>query len=139
MKGFKKILIAVNGSKEVLKKGLQLAGDEGCWVTVIKVIPPYEGDLSLVGIRNIREALDGGGEHAVAEINDVAKAEGSLVKTRLEEGKIHEKIVEVAEDERCDIIVMGRNAKKGIRKFFGDGIINKVMRHAHCPVLVVDA
>jgi len=139
MKGFKKILIAVNGSKDVLKQGLQLAGDEGCWVTVIKVMPPYEGDLSLVGIKNVREVLGGGGENAVEEINDVAKAEGCLVKTRLEEGKIHEKIVEVAEDERCDIIVMGRNEKKGIRKFFGDGIIHKVMQRAHCPVLVVDA
>lgn len=139
MKGFKKILIAVNGSKNVLKKGLQLADDEGCWVTVIKVIPSYEGDLSLVGIKNIRQALSGAGDDEVEEINSVAKAEGYLVKTRIEEGKIHEKIVEVAEDERCDIIVMGRKVKKGIRKFFGGGIIDKVTRYAHCPVLVVDA
>ena len=118
MKGFKKILIAVNGSKGVLRQGLKLAGDEGCWVTVIKVMPPYEGDLSLVGINNIRDVLNGGGDNAVEEINEVAKTEGCLVKTRLEEGKVHEKIVEVAEDERCDIIVMGRNAKKRYQEVF---------------------
>lgn len=43
MKGYRKILIAVNGSKDVLLKGLKLAGDEKCWVTVVKVLPPYEG------------------------------------------------------------------------------------------------
>ncbi|MBI4690885.1 MAG: hypothetical protein HY754_11580, partial [Nitrospirae bacterium] len=57
MKGYRKILIAVNGSKEVLRQGLKLAYDEECWVTVIKVIPPYEGDLNLTGIKNIGDVL----------------------------------------------------------------------------------
>lgn len=139
MKGFKKILIAVNGSNNVLRDGLKLAGDEGCWVTVIKVIPPYEGDINLVGIKNIGEVLNSGGAKSIKEINDIAKADGYLIKTRLEEGCIHEKILEVAEDERCDIIVMGRHAKKGLRRYFGNGILTKVMKNAHCPVLVVDA
>lgn len=139
MKGFKKILIAVNGSKDLLKQGLKLAGDEGCWVTVVKVIPPYEGDLNLVGIKNIQQVLNGEGEHAIKEINELAKTEGYLVKARLEEGKIHEKIVEVAEDERCDIIIMGRKPKKGLMKYIGGRVLKKVTELAPCPVLVVDA
>ena len=139
MKGFKKILIAVNGSKNLLRQGLKLADDEGCWVTVIKVIPEYEGDLNLVGIRNIREVLDGEGAKAVEEINEVVRAERCMVKTRLEKGKVHEKIVEVAEDEHCDIIVMGRNVKKGIGRYFGNRTFNKVAKLAPCPVLVVNA
>lgn len=139
MKGFKKVLIAVNGSTSLLKQGLKLAGDEGCWVTVVKVFPPYEGDLNLVGIKNIREVLTGEGQKAVEEINSTANAESTLVKTRLEAGKIHEKIIEVAEEECCDIIVMGRKVKNGIRKYFGGSILNKVMKYAPCPVLVVDA
>lgn len=139
MKGFKKILIAVNGSKNLLRQGMTLADDEGCWVTVIKVIPEYEGDLNLVGIKNIREVLDGEGEKAVEEINEVAKAERCMIKTRLEKGKIHEKIVEVAEEELCDIIVMGRKVKKGISRYFGNRTLNKVAKLAPCPVLVVNA
>ena len=139
MKGFKKILIAVNGSKNLLKQGLKLADDEGCWVTVVKVIPEYEGDLNLVGISNIREVLDGKGEAAVEEINEVARAERCMIKTRLEKGKIHEKIVEVAEDELCDIIVMGRKVKKGISRYFGNRTFSKVAKLAPCPVLVVNA
>jgi nucleotide-binding universal stress UspA family protein len=139
MKGYKKILIAVNESLEVLRHGLRLASDESCWVTIVKVVPPYDGDLNLVGIRNIREVLNSGSEKAADAIRNAAEAERGLVKTRIEEGRIHEKIVEVAEDERCDLIVMGRRNRKGLMKFIGNNVITKVLRTAPCPVLVVEA
>lgn len=140
MKGYRKILIAVNGSKDVLTQGLQLAYDEKCWVTVVKVIPSYEGDLNLTGIKNIEDALNSEGANAVAEMKDVAKAEGALIKTRLEEGKTHEKIIEVAEEERCDLIILGAQKKKNrLLKIFGDNTIEKVIQEAPCPVLVVGA
>jgi nucleotide-binding universal stress UspA family protein len=137
MKGYRKILIAVNGSKDVLKEGLQLARDEKCWVTVVKVIPPYKGDLNLVGIKNIEDVLDNDGARAVSDIKDIAKKEGALIKTRLEEGEVDKKIVEVAEDERCDLIIMGAQKRNWLRKFFGDNVVEKVINHAPCPVLVV--
>lgn len=151
MKGYRKILIAVNGSKDVLKEGLQLAHDEKCWVTVVKVIPPYDGDLDLVGIKNIEDVLCSDGSQAVSVMKDIAKKESALVKIRLEEGEIDKKIVEVAEEERCDLIIMGAQ-KTGsskssrllgvemlnrIRKFFGDNVVEKVIDQAPCPVLVV--
>jgi nucleotide-binding universal stress UspA family protein len=111
MKGYRKILIAMNGSKDVFTQGLQLAHDEKCWVTVVKVIPPYDGDLNLVGIKNIENVLDGDGAKAISEMKDIAKKEGALIKTRLEKGEIDKKIVEVAEDERCDLIIMGADKK----------------------------
>ena len=137
MKGYRKILIAVNGSKEVLVKGLQLASDEKCWVTVVKVIPPYEGDLNLTGIKNIEDVLDSEGRKVISDINSTAEAEGALIKTRLEEGDIHKKIVEVAEEERCDIIIMGSRKRNWIRKIFGDNVVEKVINQAPCPVFVV--
>ncbi|MBZ0155290.1 MAG: universal stress protein [Alphaproteobacteria bacterium] len=62
MKGYRKILIALDGtSREGVAKGLRLAKEERCWITVVKVVPPHEGDLDLVGVRNIDAVLDGGG------------------------------------------------------------------------------
>ncbi len=139
MKGYKKILIAVNSSREVLLQGLKLAQDEGCWITVIKVVPPYEGDINLIGIRNIKDVLNGGGEKTILEIKDFAKANGGFVKARLEEGKIHKKIVEVAEEEECDLIIMGKSRQKGLKKFLGGNILGKVLSTSPCPVLVVDS
>jgi nucleotide-binding universal stress UspA family protein len=139
MKGYRKILIAVNSSKDVLKEGLQLAYDEKCWVTVVKVIPPYEGDLHLTGIKNIEDALNSGVSGAVFEIKDIAKSEGALIKTRVEEGEVDKKIVEVAEEENCDVIIMGGNKTNWFKRLFGKNVIEKVINHAPCPVLVVGA
>ncbi len=137
MKGYRKILIAVNGSKDTLRKGLRLAQDEKCWVTVVKVVPPYDGDLNLTGIKNIEDVLTSSAEKEITEIRNVAQAERTIVKTRLEEGEVHEKIVEVAADEKCDLIIMGNSRTNWLKKLFGKNVIEKVINQAPCPVLVL--
>ncbi len=138
MKGYRKVLIALNGSKEVLEQGIKLAQDEKTWVTVLKVFQPYEGDLNLTGIKNLGDVLDDGSMKTVSEINTIAKAEGALVKTRLESGDVPDRIVEVAQEERCDLIIMGSKKKKGIlSRLFGDHIVEKVIDRAPCPVYVI--
>jgi len=139
MKGYRKVLIAVNGSKDILVQGLRLAYDEECWVTVVKVIPPYEGDINLTGIKNIGDVLDSEGQKEMSEIKDVANAEGALIKTRVEEGDVHKKIVEVAEEEKCDLIIMGAHRQNWIKKLFSGNTVEKVINKAPCPVLVVSA
>jgi len=139
VKGYRKIVIAVNGSKDVLRQGLSLAQDEKCWVTVVKVVPPHNGDLNLVGIRNIGDVLDNGASKERNEIMNIAEAESALVKTRVEEGDIPEKIVEVAEDEKCDLIIMGTNKTSWFKKLFGKNVVERVISQAPCPVLVVGA
>ncbi len=139
MKGYRKILIAVDGSRRVLTQGLRLAEDEKCWVTVVKVVPPNEGDLNLVGIKNISDVLDSGARKDAVRIDAISRGQGSLVKTRIEQGDIPEKIVEVAEDEDCDLIIMGTNRTNWFRKLFGKNVVEKVISQAPCPVLVVGA
>jgi nucleotide-binding universal stress UspA family protein len=138
MKGFRKVLIAVNGSKEVLRQGINLAKDEKTWITVVKVVQPYDGDLDLTGIKNIEDVLDDGGSKAATEIQQIADAEGALVKTRVETGDVSQRIVEVAAEEKCDLIIMGSNKKKGLMsRLFGDHVVEKVISIATCPVYVV--
>ena len=141
MKGCRKLLIAVNGSLDVLRQGIQLADHEKTWITVLKVIPPFEGDLNLTGVKNIGDVLDGGGRLVAAEVGRMAEAERTPIKTRIEEGEVHRKIVEVAKEERCDLIVLGAKKKKGglLGRLFGDRVIEKVIDQAPCPVFVVEA
>jgi nucleotide-binding universal stress UspA family protein len=139
MRGVRKVLIAVNGSKDVLRRGLQLADDEKCWVTVVKVVPENGGDLDLTGVRDVADVLDGGVGRDLREISDIAAGEGALVKTRVESGAIHERILAVAAEERCDVIVLGRRERSWLRRLFGDNVVGKVISRAPCPVLVVGA
>jgi len=139
MKGFRKVLIALNGNKKVLDSGLQMAKEEQTWVIVVKVIPPFEGDLNLTGIKNIEDALDSGVSKVVSQVEADAKSQGALIKTRVKHGNIPDAIVEVADEERCDLIIMGAPKKNWFRKFFGDHAVEKVIDMAHCPVYVVAA
>jgi nucleotide-binding universal stress UspA family protein len=138
MKGYRKVLIAMNGSTDVVKEGIKMAQDEKTWVTVLKVIPANEGDLNLTGIKNIEDVLESGAQKALADARDVADDSGALIRTRLEEGTPAEKIVEVAAEERCDVIILG--AKKTncwLSRLFGDHVIENVIRRAPCPVFGV--
>ena len=138
MKGYRKVLIAMNGSTEVLKQGIKLAKDEKTWITVMKVLRPFDGDLDLTGIKNLNDVFDDGGARAVSDITRIANDEGALIKTRLEQGDVPQKIVEVAEEERCDLIILGAKKKKGfLDRFFGDHVIEKVISRSPCPVFVV--
>lgn len=137
MRGYRKILIAVNGSMDTLRQGLRLASDEKTWVTVIKVIPTYEGDLNLTGVKNIGDVLSSGIEGVVSGINEVASGEGALIKVRVEEGDISSRIKEVAAEERCDLIIMGGRRRTGWSKYFGGGILRRVLDDPPCPVFVV--
>jgi nucleotide-binding universal stress UspA family protein len=139
MRGFRKVLIALNGNKKVLDTGLQMARDEKTWVIVVKVIPQFEGDLNLTGIKNIEDALDSGVSKVVADVEAEAKAQGALIKTRVQKGNVPDAIVEVADEERCDLIIMGAPKKSLFRKFFGDHAVEKVIDMAPCPVYVVAA
>lgn len=140
MNGIRKVLIALNGSREVLSTGIRLAQDEKTWVTVVKVVEPFDGNLDLTGIKNLEDVLDDGGGRALAEVRSMAAAEGALIKTRLEQGDVPRTIVEVAEEERCDLIIMGSKRKKGwFSRIFGDHVVEKVIRQAPCPVFVVGA
>jgi nucleotide-binding universal stress UspA family protein len=140
MKGYRKVLIAMNGSTGVVKEGIKMAQDERTWVTVLKVIPPNEGDLHLTGIKDLGDVLDSGARTALAEARGVATEESALIRTRLEEGSPAEKIVEVAAEERCDVIILGAKRKRDwLERLFGDHVIENVIRRAPCPVFVVGA
>jgi nucleotide-binding universal stress UspA family protein len=137
MKEHRKILIAMNGSKDVLVQGLKLTGMEQVQVTVVKVTPPYEGDLSLVGVRDVGQVLDGISERTVNEIRSIAESAGVAVKVRVEVGEIDKKIVEVAEEEKSDLIIMGAGSQSNVKKLFLGNVLDNVTYQAPCPVLVV--
>jgi len=137
MRGFRKILVALHKSNDTLIKGIRMAQDEGAWITVVKVIPPYEGDLELVGVKNISDVLGSGAQAAIRQANETATSERALVKTRLEEGEADKKIVEVAREERCDLIIMEKDNSNFLMRLLGGNITGKVIKNAPCPVLVV--
>src|SRR4030067_3817651 len=107
MAKYRKILVAIDGSeasKNALKQAVKLANDEKCWITVVSVMPPYEGELELVGVKNIRAAIKKPCEDALVEAEKISVTEGRSIKTVCEEGEVYERIVGIAEAENWGII-----------------------------------
>jgi len=136
----RKILVAVDGSDSsfhALRESFKLASDEKSWITVVSVAPLFEGDLELVGVRDIRTALRQPCEKALSTAIEIAQTERALIKTVCEEGEIYEKIVDLAEAENCDLIVMGRKGTRHLEKTLVGSVTARVIGHSQIDVLVV--
>ena len=75
----------------------------------------------------------------VNEISKKAKENGLAAKSEiLEEGtSIVGTIVEFAENEGIDLIVVGTKGRTGFRRLLFGSVAQGVTVYAHCPVLVV--
>ena len=137
---YRKILVAVDSSessKNALHQAFKLANEEKCWITVTSVVPPYEGEIEILGVKDIRASLRKPCDDALAEVEKIARTERMLVKTVCEEGEIHERIVDLADAENCDVIVMGRRGIRRIERALIGSVTARVIGHTQRDVLVV--
>src|SRR5689334_21130563 len=61
------------------------------------------------------------------------------VHSRLEAGDVYAGILQLAEREPYDLIVMGTHGRSGLSHFLMGSVAEKVMRRAPCPVMTVRA
>lgn len=137
---YKKILVAFDGSesgKNAVRQAFKLANDEKCWITVVSVAPPYHGDLDLVAIKDVMASLRRPCEEALREAEKIAAQEGALIKTVCEEGEPYERIVDLADAENCDVIVMGRRGLRRLERALVGSVTARVIGHTQRDVLVV--
>lgn len=139
MRGYRNLLVTADSSPEALREGLRLAEAENCWLTVLKVVPPFEGDIDLTGVRNVRKVLtcDRAGEWRTWQGR---LREEAAARVRVEQGDLPETINRVAEEEGCDLIIMGAKKSPGrLRRLFEGNLVHRVARGAPCSVMIVDA
>jgi nucleotide-binding universal stress UspA family protein len=92
--------------------------------------PILEEDLERLSEQQGREVLE-------AEVERVRSAGGTVAQTHLMMGGVAREIVHLAEDLGAGLIVMGSKGRGGIRRALMGSVSDSVVRHAHCPVLVV--
>jgi nucleotide-binding universal stress UspA family protein len=66
-----------------------------------------------------------------------AKAAGANATFLVWDGDPGEAIVAAAESENADLIVVGSHGRSGVSRFLIGSVSDYVVRHAHCPVMVV--
>ncbi len=136
----KKMLVAIDGSESsmhALKESFKLARNEKSWITVVSVVPEYKGDLDLVAVGNVMASMRKPCENALHKADELARAEGALIKTVCEEGEAYERIIDLAEAENCELIVMGRRGLSRLERVLVGSVTARVIGHSPIDVLVV--
>lgn len=136
MAKYKKILVAYDGSPSS-RTALQHAFRLAAWIKVVAVIPEFQGELNFTGIGNIKEVMLGPGRQLLAEASGIAKEAGHCILTDLAQGEPYERIVQVAAEENCDCILMGRKGQHHVELGLMGGVTARVIGHTRKDVLVV--
>jgi nucleotide-binding universal stress UspA family protein len=142
MAKYKKILVAYDGSeaaRNALAVSAKLAKQDNSWIKVLSVVPPYDGDLELIGVSNIKETIEGPGEKLLIEAREIADNEGVHVLTNLAQGEPFERISAIADDENCDLIVMGRQGIDHFERELMGSVTARVIGYTDRNILVVPA
>jgi nucleotide-binding universal stress UspA family protein len=140
MDKYRKILVAFDGSesgKNALRESMKFAADENCKVTVISVIPPYEGDLGSLWTDNIKSSMEKQCSSALSEALKAAQKEGVTIETVCEEGEIYERIVDFAGTENYDLIVMGKKGLSLVERALVGSVTARVIGYSRQDVLVI--
>ena len=133
----KKILVGFDGSEgseKALNKAMMLIDENG--ELILLAVIPIPSDKNLVD-QTAYELLK---KKANIIINDVVRDIGSHefdISGMVEEGDVAAKIIDVANDLNCDLIVLGSVGTSELGAYPIGSIANKVVQYAHKPVMVV--
>ena len=115
---YKKVLLTTDGSptaSNAVKIGSSIARSLGSEILLLHVGEPATG-------KQVLESTSAGIEGDVQMISV--------------EGDAADKILEVAERENVDLIVVGNKGMTGARRFLLGSVPNQVSHNAHCSVFI---
>jgi len=142
-KEYKKILIATDGSEYADRarlSGIDIAKETGAEVYAVSVVSDEHAQMARRGIswaKLIEEKLFDRGVRATAYVKEAGKKAEVQVESVLLIGRPVEEIIDYAEKNDIDMIVMGTLGLTGAKRFLIGSVAENVVRHSKVPVLVV--
>jgi len=141
------ILLATDGSKDAelaATAAIDFAGNFGSELHVVTVFPGsayahpyYETHFPEAAERLRREARKERQEMLEERAERIREAGGSVAQTHIRAGETAAEIVTLAEEIEADLIAIGSRGLGGVRRALMGSVSDSVVRHAHCPVMVV--
>lgn len=145
LKMYKKILLPTDGSKyseNAEQHALFLAEKSGAEIIALSVIENgfsigLPSDDTIYEINQMLKEETKQNLKRVEEIRDEVDSD-IKVTSLVKEGSPAAVILDVAEDEDVDLIVIGSSGKTGFDRFLMGSVASKVVKSAKCSVLVVN-
>jgi nucleotide-binding universal stress UspA family protein len=143
---FERIVVGTDGSEtaaEAVRHATELAKATGASLEIVSAFDPVPSDR----LREEEAELPGDIAHAVGPTEDVnvvlegaagdARSDGVEVQTHAREGDPADAILDVAEETKADLIVVGNKGMTGAARFLLGSVPNKISHHAPCGVYIV--
>jgi nucleotide-binding universal stress UspA family protein len=143
---FDRIVVGTDGSEtatEAVRTAIELAKLSGGKLEIVSAYQP----VSQQRMRDEGEGISGDVSHTVNPREDVqlvlgnAAAEAKKAKvevvTHPREGDPADAILDVAEENNADLVLVGNKGMTGARRFLLGSVPNKISHHAPCDVWIV--
>ena len=141
---YEHVIAAVDLSEEadrVLQEAKQVAQDHGAKLTVLSVVKPLTqvyGGLDMAAYTQVTVNFEREAQaQALRQLQEIGERMGiAATQVEVAVGAPPVKIVEVANGQDADLIVIGSHGKHGLGLLLGS-TANGVLHHAQCDVLTV--
>ena len=138
---FDKILFAVDGSDHALHAA-RVAAEmaRGMKPKEFRIVVSYDSIPVYLGEPNMQFAIDNRKKDAEEILDKAIKEVGTIpgeIHTEMIEGDPAAAIIEVATTRESEIIIMGSRGLGRLAELLLGSTSQKVVAHAHCPVLIV--
>jgi nucleotide-binding universal stress UspA family protein len=143
---FRSIVVGTDGSEtasEAVRQAVQLAKATGAKVELVSAYEPVSNQRlreesqqvpdDMQWMVNPREDVDATLDQAC----EIATEAGVDVQKFARQGDPADAILDVAEETKADLIVVGNKGMTGARRFLLGSVPNKVSHHAPCSVLII--
>ena len=141
---YRKIMVATDGSEAVrraVETAVEIAKISGAKLYAVYVIAsgrlPISYPKDVGWERATFEYFRTEGKEATAYVENSGKAKNVEVESILLEGNPANEIIDFAEENDIDLIVMGTLGRTGIQRFLLGSVAENVVRHSKRAVLVV--
>ena len=143
---FKSIVVGTDGSQtatEAVRQAVELAASIKAKVELVSAYEPVSDQRlreertevpdDVQWMVNPREDVDA----TLNEAAEMAREAGVDVETYARQGDPADAILDVAEEQGSDLIIVGNKGMTGAKRFLLGSVPNKVSHHAPCSVLII--
>jgi len=143
---FGSIVVGTDGSdtaREAVRQATELAKSVGASVDLVSAYEPVSNarlreeqqqvPKDLEWMVNPREDVDSTLSEALEEVKEA----GVEVESFAREGDPADAILDVAEERKAGLIVVGNKGMTGAKRFLLGSVPNKVSHHAPCSVMII--
>ncbi len=139
---YNRILVPTDGSSEgerAVAHAVDVAAVHNACVHALYVVDTasYAGMPMESSWEGVGELLRSDAREAVKRVEQLAAATPVDVETAVVDGSPSREIIRYAEENGCDLIVMGTHGRGGIDRLLLGSVAEKVVRGASIPVLTV--